>query len=74
MAALALCERRDPDQASDHQVRLPGLLGTPKDDMTIHVSPWSDPVGAGAPTRIDLSITPESHKELFDEPGSRLPA
>jgi len=72
--ALALCERRPVTaSASVHQAMALGLTNS-EEGPIIWLSPWTDAACAEALPAIDLMLTPQTHKDLFDAAGSGLPA
>jgi uncharacterized protein (DUF58 family) len=74
MQALALCERCDSTEMDAAHVSMWQVLDTPREGITVQVTSSPDVTWAKTRSRIDLSISPQSHKGLFDVPGARIPA
>ncbi|CAE6705845.1 MAG: DUF58 domain-containing protein [Nitrospira sp.] len=72
--ALALCERRPVTaSASVHQAMGQALVNA-SEGPTIWLSPWMDAAWFEALPAVDLILSPQTHKDLFDAAGSGLPA
>lgn len=71
---LALCERRPVAESGAVQQALAQALAASQEGRTILLSPWTDPSRREAFPVVDQVVTPQTHKDLFDAAGSRLPA
>jgi uncharacterized protein (DUF58 family) len=71
---LALCERRPVTSAAVIQQTLVQALSGSQGELTFLILPWADPTMQDVRAAVDHVISPQSHKDLFDAAGSRLPA
>lgn len=71
---LALCERRPVTSTAVIQQKQVQALTESHGGLTILVLPWTDPARHDVGTTVDYVISPQSHRDLFDVPESRLSA
>ena len=71
---LALCERRPVTSAAVIQQTLVRALSGSHGELTFLILPWTDPTMQDVRAAVDHVISPQSHKDLFDVAGPRLPA
>lgn len=71
---LALCERRPVTSAAAIQQTMAQALAESHGGLTILVLPWTDAAQHDIGAAVDHVISPQSHRDLFDAVGSRLPA
>ena len=72
--ALALCEQGAPATWTVVQQAIAQVLGEGHEGPTILLSPWSDPARRSEMPSVDYIMSPESHRDLFDDAGSSVSA
>ncbi len=72
--ALALCERRPMATGAAIRHSMARALAEWHEGPTILLSPWTDPVRNEQFPSADYIVSPQSHRELFNDTGSSLSA
>ena len=72
--ALALCERCPTATGAVIRHSMARALAEAHEGPTILLSPWIDPARNEEFPSVDYIVSPQSHRELFDDTGSSLSA
>ncbi|MFO0731642.1 MAG: DUF58 domain-containing protein [Nitrospiraceae bacterium] len=66
LETLALCTRSNPENADDVETALTQVLRNSRDGFTVLIRPWISAGSSPLGIPIDITIDPESYRDLFD--------